>query len=331
MLTDPITVNQLRLNSRLVMPPMATGKADAAGHVGPQLCSYYTARAEGAALGLIITEHSYVCPVGKAGPGQVSIAEDGAVPGLAQLAAAIRGCGVPAMAQISHAGGVAKPDDAALTPLAPSAVRLPNAAPERPLPRAMEQADLQVVPEAFAAAARRAKEAGFDGVELHAAHGYLLDQFYSPLANRRTDAYGGTLAGRLRLLLETVEAVRGAVGRQYPLAVRLGACDYRDGGATPEDGIEAAKALEQAGVDLLDISGGFCGFTFPGAQGQGYFAPLTQAIKEAVSVPVLLTGGIVDGAAARQLLEAGKADLIGVGRALLKDPAWAVKAVQEFQ
>lgn len=175
----------------------------------------------------------------------------------------------------------------------------------------MRVEEIQTVVEAFAQGARRAKEAGFDGVELHAAHGYLLNQFYSPLTNQRSDAYtGSTLTGRLRFLLEAV--------------------DDLPGGTTLEDSVRACQLLEQAGVDLLDISGGFCGPYRGGSKEQGYFSDWSQAIKQVVSAPVLVTGGITQPEAACRLLEEGKADLIGVGRALLKDSLWAKKAMESL-
>lgn len=245
-----------------------------------------------------------------------------------RLADAIHNNGVKAVAQISHAGGAANPQDTGMEPVSASAVQSPRAKAGAPLPRAMTVGEIQAVVEAFAQAACRAQEAGFDGVELHAAHGYLLNQFYSPLTNHRTDAYtGATLAGRLRFLLEAVEAVRAAVGQELLLAVRLGAGDDMPGGTTVEDSVRACQLLEQAGVDLLDISGGFCGPYRGGSKEQGYFSDWSQTVKAAVSVPVLVTGGITQPEAARRLLEAGKADLVGVGRALLKDSLWAKRAV----
>lgn len=276
----------------------------------------------------VITEHAFVCQQGKAHGGQLSIAREEDIPGLRRLADALQNNGVKAVAQISHAGGAANPQDTGMEPVSASAVQSPRAKAGAPLPRAMTVGEIQAVVEAFAQAACRAQEAGFDGVELHAAHGYLLNQFYSPLTNHRTDAYtGATLAGRLRFLLEAVEAVRAAVGQEFLLAVRLGTGDDIPGGTTVEDSVRACQLLEQAGVDLLDISGGFCGPYRGGSKEQGYFSDWSQAVKEAVSVPVLVTGGITQPEAARRLLEAGKADLVGVGRALLKDSLWAKRAV----
>ena len=161
-------------------------------------------------------------------------------------------------------------------------------------------------------------------MELHAAHGYLLNQFYSPLTNRRTDVYGGqTLDSRIRFLLETLKAVRGAVGEEYPIAVRLGGCDYKEGGSSIADSVSACIALEKAGADLLDISGGLFGYMVSDSREPGYFRDMTAQIKQAVQIPVLLTGGVTTPEQAEKLLAEKAADLIGVGRALLKDPSWA--------
>lgn len=326
-LTQSIAIRGVDLSDRLVMPPMASGKPNPDGTVSDSLVEYYKEKSQGGYLGLVITEHAFVCQQGKAHGGQLSIAQED-IPGLRRLADALQNNGVKAVAQISHAGGPANPQDTGMEPVSASAVQSPRAKAGAPLPRAMTVGEIQAVVEAFAQAACRAQEAGFDGVELHAAHGYLLNQFYSPLTNHRTDAYtGATLAGRLRFLLEAVEAVRAAVGQELLLAVRLGAGDDMPGGTTVEDSVRACQLLEQAGVDLLDISGGFCGPYRGGSKEQGYFSDWSQTVKAAVSVPVLVTGGITQPEAARRLLEAGKADLVGVGRALLKDSLWAKRAV----
>ena len=177
------------------------------------------------------------------------------------------------------------------------------------------------IEELFAQAARRAQLAGYDGVEIHSAHSYLLNQFYSPLTNHRTDEYGSqTMENRLRMHLETIQKVREKVGENFPIAVRLGGCDYTPGGSTIEDSVEASLMLQKAGVDLLDLSGGMCRYILEGVSEPGWFGQMTHQIKQQVSVPVLLTGGIKTRAEAETLLEQGAADLIGIGRALLKEP-----------
>jgi 2,4-dienoyl-CoA reductase-like NADH-dependent reductase (Old Yellow Enzyme family) len=153
----------------------------------------------------------------------------------------------------------------------------------------------------------------------------------SPLTNKRTDEYGGDISNRIRIHLQVVEAMRSAVGPDFPIQVRLGASDYTEGGTTIEDSRIAARAFAKAGVDVIHISGGFVGYTPPGLSGQGYFAPLSEAIKSAVSIPVILTGGITEVEAAEKLLKEKKADLIGVGRAILQDSTWAERAIKSLR
>ncbi len=325
LLNHPIKIGNLEIKNRIVMPPMAIGKAADDGKVTSQIRDYYEEKSRGGYIGLIITEHSYVSAEGKAGKGQISIAGSEDISGLKQLVETIHKNGSNVMAQLSHAGGAAKSEITGKPVLGASAAAMPRTGY---VPREMSLTDIQKVIDDFAAAAVRAKKAGFDGVEIHSAHGYLLNQFYSPLTNQRTGHYGAeTLDGRLRLHLEIIHAIRESLGNDYPIAVRLGGCDYMEGGSTIQDCVSASKRLEQAGIDLLDISGGFCGYVRPGAAEQGYFSEMTQAVKKAVHIPVVLTGGIVEAKTAEQLLEAEKADLIGVGRAILKDSQWAEKAV----
>lgn len=325
---SPLQVANLTLPNRLVMPPMATAKSGDDGKVTRELCDYYEEKSRGGHIGLIIAEHSFVSPEGKAGNGQLSISDDGDIPGLKALVSVIHRNDTKVMAQINHAGGAAKREVTGCEAISAGAVLPPRAAAGSPLPREMTAADIRRVTDDFARAAGRAKEAGFDGVEIHSAHGYLLNQFFSPLTNRRTDSYGASsLHGRIRFHLEVIGAVRSVVGTAYPLALRLGACDYMEGGTTMEDSVAAALEFEKAGIDLLDISGAFCGYVRPGSKEQGYFSELTEAIKKSVSIPVILTGGIVDREAAERLLEQNKADLIGVGRAIIKDSSWAEKAM----
>ena len=197
--------------------------------------------------------------------------------------------------------------------------------------KAMTAEDIRRVKDCFVEAALRAKEAGFDAVEIHSAHGYLLNQFYSPVTNHRTDEYNGqTLEGRTRLHAEVLRAVRKAVGEDYPVFIRFGACDYMEGGSRIEEIPAAARIFEEAGADLLDITGGLSGFILPGRTEPGYFAELSITAKKSVQIPVLVTGGVTAGADAERLLEEGTADLIGVGRALLQDEDWSVKALEEI-
>lgn len=327
LLTTPITINQLKVPNRLVMPPMATAKCDKYGTVSDMLCDYYAEKSYGGYIGLIITEHCFVSPEGKASEGQLSIASDDCINGLRRLVDTIHSNNTCVFAQISHSGIAATPKITGLEAIGPSSIAPLNRPVPKTMPREMTKEDILRVRNAFIAAALRAKIAGYDGVEIHSAHSYLLNQFYSPLTNHRTDEYGGPLSNRIRLHIEIIRGIREAVGSDFPIAIRLGACDYIDGGSAIEDAVAACKAFEEAGADLLDISGGFRGFQRPGVTEPGYFKDASEAIRKQVSIPVLLTGGITDGASAEALLADGSADLIGVGRAILKDSNWAKNVI----
>jgi NADPH2 dehydrogenase len=327
-LLQPLKVRSMTLSNRLVMPPMATAKASSDGRVSQALLDYYEEKSRGGFIALVIIEHSYVSTEGKANANQLSLADDAFIPKLRKLAEIIHRQGSRAAMQINHAGSAALKEVIGSSPVAPSAVANPR---RGDLPRELSRREISDVIAAFTDAARRVKEAGFDTVEIHSAHGYLLNQFLSPLTNKRTDEYGGALADRIRIHLQIIEAVRAAVGPQFPVQVRLGASDFIEGGTTIEDSQTAAKAFEKAGVDIIHISGGFVGYAPPGLSGQGYFAPLSEAIKSVVSIPVILTGGITNVDAAERLLAEKKADLIGVGRAILEDSTWAERAVKSLR
>ena len=328
LLGTPIKIGYLDVANRLVMPPMATEIAQGDGEVTQALCDYYAEKSAGGFIGLIILEHSYISQEGKASKGQLSMAKDSDIAGLEKLVKTIHQNRSKVFAQINHAGARGKKEIIGGLPKSASAIEHPKFAKNKALPIEMTAADIQKVIADFAAAAVRAKKAGFDGVEIHAAHAYLLTQFYSPLTNKHVDQYSGySIEGRIRLHLEIIEAVRQAVGPDYPLALRLGASDHAPGGTTIEDSIVAAAAFEQAGIDLLDISGGLSSYINPNSSEQGYFSDLTAALKQKVTIPVLLTGGILDAEVAEELLGEEKADMIGVGRAILKDSEWAKQAM----
>ena len=315
LLHTPLTVHNVKLANRLVMPPMATGKTPD-GTVQDDLLAYYDARSKGGCIGLIVTEHAYISPEGKAHEGQLSVSRDTDIPGLTKLVETIHKNNTHVIAQINHAGSAAMEEITGYPAISASVTAQPEYArkSEKPV-REMTADDMQ--------------EGGFVGVENHAGHGYLLEQFYSPLGNKRTDAYGGDLDGRIHLLLDVIRAVREAVGADYLVALRLGASDYTEGGATIDDAVYACKKFEKAGVDLLDISGGFNGFTVKNRKDPGFFSDASSAIREAVHVPVILTGGVTKANEAEALLEEGAADLIGVGRAIFKDADWAKKEMEE--
>ena len=326
MLDTPVTVNRLTLPNRLVMPPMHTGLATADGHATDKLADYYHARAKFSAPGLIIMEHTCITEGGRASKTQLSIASDALVEDHRRLTDAIHAAGGRVLLQLNHAGAAAQP----LEPrenVSASAVALPLGKLDRGVPRALTADEILLLQDRWVEAAERAMRAGYDGVEIHSAHGYLLDQFYSPLTNRRTDDYGPqSIENRTRFLRETLLKVRAALGADTPVAVRLGGADYAPGGATEEDAVEACRLLEEAGADLLDISGGMCSYVRPGHSEAGYFGSMTEKIRAAVHTPVLLTGGVQTLSDAERLLEENKADLIGVGRALFRDAHWREKA-----
>ena len=325
MLKETIRVGNLELKNRLVMPPMATEKS-ANGEVTDALVAYYDEMTRGGYLGLVIQEHSYISPEGKASPNQVSMADDTCIEPLKKITEVIHKNGVPVIAQISHAESAAKKEITGYEAISASAALNPCDTSARmgkqALPREMTQEDIDRIINCFSDAAERAKKAGYDGVEIHSAHGYFLDQFYSPLTNKRTDAYtGATIEGRTRLHAQIIKAVRERTGKNFLISLRWGASDYTDGGAELSEVPEAAKIFADAGADMISISGGMCDFFRPGHKEQGWFAELSVAVRHSVDIPVLLTGGITEKVAAEKLLEDGEADLIGVGRAFLKDHA----------
>lgn len=326
-LKQPLPYARLPLHNRLVMPPLYSAKAMEDGAVSQALLDHYREKTAGGHLGLVIVEHSYIAGDGKAAEHQLSAAEDRCIGPLHTLATEIQKNGSKAVLQLNHAGSYGEESITGTTPVGPSA--LPNPAKKNaPVPIALEQSGIDAIVQNFTAAAQRGQKAGFDGVELHCAHGYLLNQFLSPLTNRRADRYGGGVYNRIRLHLEIITAIRTALGPDYPLLLRLGAADYMPGGQTLADSILAAKELCRAGIDLLDISGGMCRYTVKDLKEPGYFTPLSRAVKETVSVPVLVTGGVQVPQDAEEILKSGAADLVGVGRALLKDSTWPQRAME---
>ena len=326
-LLKPLTKGKLTLKNRLVMPPMATSKSEKDGRISEELLNYYDEKSRGGYIGLVIIEHSFITQEGKASDGQLSVADDSLVEDLKKLSNIIHENGSKTIMQINHAGSAASKAVTGYEAVGPSAIANPRIGN---VPKELTQKEIKDIIEKFKNAALRVKKAGFDGVEIHSAHGYFLNQFFSPLTNKRMDEYGGDLQGRIKIHLEIIKTVRESVGNDFPILLRLGASDYVEGGNTIKESKIAAVEFEKAGVDILDISGGFCGYITPEVNGQGYFSSLTEAIKEVVSIPIILTGGITEVDAAEKLLSEEKADLIGVGRAIYKDSKWAEKAIHRL-
>lgn len=332
MLKESIKIKNMELPNRLVMPPMATAKSGPDGEVTDALCEYYKSKTSGGYIGLVITEHSFYTQQGKASAGQVSFASDDKIEGLKKLVAAVHEGGAKVVAQINHAGSATTSAVTGMPVVSASAVINPGvkAGTVAEMPADLSKEEIIELEDLFVKAAVRAKKAGYDAVEIHSAHGYLMNQFLSPITNKRTDEYGSqSIENRIRFQVETYRKTREALGDDYPIFIRLGGCDYMEGGSTIEDAVEACKLLEKEGIDLIDLSGGMCRYMRQDNSEPGYFSDMSSAVKKAVSVPVILTGGITTAEQAEGLLQNGAADLIGVGRAIMKDSDWARKNMED--
>ena len=322
LLFSPLELSGLSLANRVTMAPLYLGYAGSDGLVNPRLLEHYQAMgASGAAM--VMVENAAIHPRGMGSPSTIRADEDRFVQGLAGLAKVIGQGGAKAGLQLNHAGRFAHGQAA---PLAPSAVPLGKMVPE-----ALNREQIAEIVEAFAQAARRVREAGFDLVELHGGTGYLLAQFLSPRTNRREDDYGGSLDNRLRFPLEVIAAVRGAVGPDYPVGYRFLADEWLPDGLQLAEAVRAAPRLAEAGLAYLSVMGGtYESFFLPERKEQekqpGYMLCLAAAVKQAVSVPVIAAGRMQDPALAEAALAQGKADLIGLARVLLADPLWPQKA-----
>lgn len=321
-LFDPIKIGSLSLKNRIVMPPMATELATMEGEVTSDLVKHYRRRAKG--LGLLIVEYSYVSKGGKLSPHQLGIYGDKLIAGLTRLANQIRAVGTPIAIQINHAGRQANSNVCGAQPVGPSAI--PHSK-EFEVPRELGKDEIEELVEAFSSAAQRAVEARFNAVEVHGAHGFLLNQFMSPLSNKRSDEYGGKLENRMRFPLEIIARIKEKIGN-FPLLYRLGADDMRPGGLTLDESKIFAQELVKAGVHAIDVSGGMIGSRPAELKGIGYFVPLAEAIKEVVNVPVIGVGRIRTPEFADEVIRKNRADLAAVGRAILADPEWALKAIE---
>jgi NADPH2 dehydrogenase len=323
-LLSPIEFSGLRLRNRIVMPPMWSGQARPDGGVTDLIVEYHRKRAA-AGCGLIIVEHAFVHPRGRHTPTQIGVHDDAMLDGLSGLAAAVRSEGAVVCLQMSHAGSRGSTTFLGQKRVAPSAVRHPGE-PNGEIPEELSREQIAEVTEAFGRAAERALEAGFQAVEIHAAHGFLLSEFLSPLTNQRTDEYGGSQENRARAHLQILAEVRRRVAPGMPVFVRLGAHDEMPGGVDLEMSCQTARWLVEHGADLIDISGGLQGSGGAG-KGPGYFVPYAEAVKACIQVPVMVTGGIREAALADSIIREGKADLVGIGRAMLEDADWARKAI----
>ncbi len=318
LLCRPIQLGTMTLKNRIVMPPMVVRYATDDGFITDRSVGYYEARARGGA-GLIIQEATFIHLQGQILANEPAIYDDRYIPGLSLVAQAIHRHGAKAAIQLVHGGRTAFFRIPGGVPIAPS----PIPAPSYPMPKEMSLSDIDEVINAFAQAAYRARQAGYDGVEIHGAHGYLIDQFISPVSNKRTDAYGGGVENRAHLLGEVIGAVKEAVGRGFPVWCRINGREFGvEGGETLEDAKRVAQLAEKAGASAIHVSA--AGPTSPLNYTQTVFTPgviadLAAGIKTAVSIPVIAVGRMTP-ELGEKLLRESKADLIAFGRALFADP-----------
>lgn len=308
------------------MPPMNTNMANEDGEVSDRHIEHYATRARGG-VGLIIIEHTYVSKEGRRSSGQLGIHDDKLIPGLKRLVGAIHSEGTKVIVQINHAGVQAPTSITGVQPAGPGNIMPPNGSE---IPRPLTIPEIKVLVKRFSKAAYRAMEAGFDSVEIHGAHGYLLCQFLSPFTNRRKDKYGSDLEGRLLFPLEIINEVKIRLGQNMPLFYRLGADDMIDGGLTPQEAKLAAQQMEQAGVDVIDVSGGIGGTGRERFSEQGYFVPLAEGIKKMVKVPVIGVGNITEPEYADRIVRDKRVDMVAFGRILLANPEFPKQAAQKL-
>lgn len=324
-LLEPVTVGKLLFRNRIVMPPMLTCSARLDGSVTKVTLDHYSTRARGG-VGAIIVEYSFVDnKASKAAPSQLGIYSDNLLAGLNQLAEVIKANGAAALIQIVHGGRQSSPGAMGREPVAPSAI------PSKVtgvMPKELTIAEIVEIEDAFAEAALRAKLAGFDGVELHGAHGYLLSEFLSPYTNHRTDKYGGGLEGRATAALEIIAKIRRKVGSDFIVGYRMSADDYLPGGITIAETGQFAMMLENAGVDYIHVSAGMAESGHHTVQpmyvSKAHNVHLAEGIKKMASIPVI-TVGSHDVYTAEEALKQGKADLVAMGRTLLADPELPTK------
>ena len=338
-LFEPITIRDLTVRNRIWVSPMCQYSVEAQDGVPtPWHLVHLGGFAKGGA-GAVVVEATGVVPEGRITPQDVGLWNDEQRDAFKPIVDFIHEQGAAAGIQLAHAGrkastfrpweearGSVPADQGGWGTVAPSAVAFDGYAE----PRELATEDIRVVALAFAAAARRSVEAGFDLVEIHAAHGYLLHQFLSPLSNHRTDSYGGSLENRARALLEVVDAVRAEVGEGYPVVVRFSATDWVDGGLTLEETTQVARWAAEHGADLADVSTGGNVASAPIPVGPGYQVPFAEAIKRDAGIGTIAVGMISGAFQAEQVVATGQADVVMIGREFLRDPAFPLRAAVEL-
>lgn len=324
----PGRISVLELRNRIVMAPIDTNLADEEGNVTEPLLAFYERRAAGGAA-MIIVENSQVdFPIGKNTKRQLSIHGDGKVKGLKRLAETIHREGAIAAIQIHHAGRQTTLEVTdGVIPVAPSPI--PCGHLKTPV-RELTLREIEGLIEKFVTCALRAKQADFDLVEIHGAHGYLVGEFLSPYTNKREDSYGVDFQGRMRFPIRIVKRIKDAIGKDFPVSFRFSADEFVQGGIDLNEGARIARTLEEAGVDVIHVSAGIYEslptLLEPMPYEQGWRSYLAEEIKKKVKIPVITVGVIREPSFAEGILKAGKADFVGIGRGLLADPEWPNKA-----
>ncbi|PHP66782.1 hypothetical protein CSC94_11790 [Zhengella mangrovi] len=319
---SPFSLRGMTVKNRIVMSPMLMYRGQDDGKINEYIYAHYAARALGGA-GMIGTEVIAVEPRGRISRNDLGLWSDEQVDGLKRITDFAHSCNARAFAQLAHAG---RKSHITETAIGASAIAYDNTLGT---PAEATAEDIASVIENYKSAAQRAVAAGFDAIEIHAANGYLLHNFLAPVSNTRSDQYGGPLQNRMRLPLEVVDAVRSVIPQDMPLLYRIVAQDFGTNGVTLEDAVALARELKDHGVDLIDTQ---TGNILPGYEGPiypGYQAVYGTRIKEASGLPVGATGSIASVDLAEFLISSGQADLIMMGRALLRDPFWPIRAAKD--
>ena len=322
-LFESTEINVMKLANRFVRSATWEGMATEDGAATPDLIQLMADLAKGG-VGLIISSHAYVVKQGQAGPWQLGVYADDLLPGLRKMTAAVHTQGGKIVMQLAHAGYHANGKVSGMMPVAPSAVESLAKAPRK----ALTEEDIQDIAQAFVSAAIRAKKADFDGVQIHAAHGYLLSQFLSPIYNHRADAYGGGIQNRSKPLMAVLKAIRKAVGNDYPVLIKMNCGDFIENGLVLEDAIQVGKMLAKEGIDAIELSGGLLtgGKMGPSRMGihsqekEAYFQKEARAFKTEVQVPLILVGGNRSYETAQQIVDNGIADYISLCRPFIREP-----------
>ena len=323
-LFDTTVINGLELRNRFVRSATWEGMAGEDGSSSDRLTDLMVDLVEGG-VGLIISSHTYVSKEGQAGPWQLGIYSDDLTPGLEKMTSNVHQSGGKIVLQLAHAGFRAPSELTGTEAIGPSK----REAEPGPQCREMTKEDLKSVTEAFARGAGRAQASGFDGVQIHAAHGYLLSQFLSPAYNKRDDEYGGGLENRARIVLEVLRAIRSQVGSGYPVMIKINSEDFLQEGLTVDGMLRIAALLEKEGIDAVELSGGTgdSGKFVPVRLGkigseekEAYYREAARRFKETVDTPLMLVGGIRSYAVAGYLLEEGLVDYISLSRPLIREP-----------